>query len=161
MSIKHRITPFLWFDGEAEEAANLYVSIFPNSRITGAARYSEAGPGPKGSVMTIGFELDGLPFTGLNGGPKFKFTEALSLVVHCETQVEVDHYWERLTADGGKPSQCAWLQDKFGMSWQIVPNALIELLQDKNPARSQRVMQAVLQMTKIDIAKLEAAAAGN
>lgn len=160
MPIKQRITPFLWFDGQAEEAANLYVSIFPSSRITSVSRYGDAGPGPKGSVMTIGFELDGLKFTGLNGGPMFKFTEALSLVVHCETQAEVDHYWERLTADGGKPSQCAWLKDKFGVSWQIVPNALIELLQDKDPAKAGRVMQAMLQMAKIDIAKLRAAHAG-
>ena len=110
--------------------------------------------------MTIGFELDGLSFTGLNGGPVFKFTEAISLVVHCETQAEVDHYWERLTADGGKPNQCAWLKDKFGVSWQIVPAALIELLQDEDPARSARVMQAMMQMTKIDIARLQAARAG-
>ena len=157
MPIKQRITPFLWFDGQAEEAANFYVAIFPNSRIAATTRYGDAGPGPKGSVMTIGFELDGQSFTGLNGGPVFKFTEAMSLVVHCETQAEVDHYWERLTADGGKPNQCAWLKDKFGVSWQIVPDALIALLQDKDPAKSTRVMQAMLQMTKIDIAKLQAA----
>ncbi len=160
MAIKQRITPFLWFDGQAEAAAQFYVSIFPNSKITAATRYGEAGPGPKGSVMTIGFELDGLSFTGLNGGPVFKFTEAISLVVHCETQAEVDHYWERLTADGGKPNQCAWLKDKFGVSWQIVPATLIELLQDEDPARSARVMQAMMQMTKIDIARLQAARAG-
>ena len=160
MPIKQRITPFLWFDGQAEAAANLYVSTFPNSRITATTRHGDAGPGAKGSVMTIGFELDGQSFTGLNGGPIFKFTEALSLVVHCETQAEVDHYWERLIADGGKPSQCAWLKDKFGVSWQIVPNALIELLQDKEPAKATRVMRAMLQMTKIDIAKLKAAHRG-
>ena len=157
MPVKQRITPFLWFDGQAEEAANFYVAIFPNSRIAATTRYGDAGPGPKGSVMTIGFELDGQSFTGLNGGPVFKFTEAMSLVVHCESQAEVDHYWERLTADGGKPNQCAWLKDKFGVSWQIVPDALIALLQDKDPAKSTRVMQAMLQMTKIDIAKLQAA----
>ena len=157
MPIKQRITPFLWFDGQAEEAANFYVAIFPNSRIAATTRYGDAGPGPKGSVMTIGFELDGQSFTGLNGGPVFKFTEAMSLVVHCETQAEVDHYWERLTADGGKPNQCAWLKDKFGVSWQIVPDALIALLQGKDPAKSTRVMHAMLQMTKIDIAKLQAA----
>jgi len=157
---KHRITPFLWFDGQAEEAANQYVAIFPNSRITSITRYGDAGPGPKGSVMTIGFELDGLPFTALNGGPMFKFTEALSLVVHCETQAEVDHYWDGLIAGGGSPSQCGWLKDRFGLSWQVVPNALIELLQDKGPARSQRVMQAMLQMSRIDIGKLRAAHSG-
>ena len=160
MPVKQCITPFLWFDGQAEEAANFYVAIFPNSRIAATTRYGDAGPGPKGSVMTIGFELDGQSFTGLNGGPVFKFTEAMSLVVHCETQAEVDHYWERLTADGGKPNQCAWLKDKFGVSWQIVPNALIALLQDKDPAKSTRVMHAMLQMTKIDIAALQAAHRG-
>ncbi len=141
-------------------AANLYVSIFPNSRITSTTRYGEAGPGPKGDVMTVGFELDGQRFTGLNGGPMFKFTEAISLVVHCETQAEVERYWEALTADGGKPGQCAWLKDKFGLSWQIVPNALIELLGDKDPVKAARVMQAMLQMTRIDVAKLQAAHAG-
>ena len=156
MPVKQRITPFLWFDGQAEEAANFYVAIFPDSKIVGATRYGDVGPGPKGTVMTIGFELDGQSFTGLDGGPMFKFNEALSLVVHCETQAEVDHYWERLSADGGKTSQCAWLKDKFGVSWQIVPNALIELMQDEDPEKSKRVMQAMLQMTKIDIGKLEA-----
>ena len=160
MPIKQRITPFLWFDGQAEAAANLYVSTFPNSRITATTRHGDAGPGPRGSVMTIGFELDGQSFTGLNGGPLFSFNQAMSLVVHCENQAEVDHYWERLAADGGKTNQCAWLKDKFGVPWQIVPNALIELLQDKDPAKSQRVMQAMLQMTKIDIAKLKAAHRG-
>jgi predicted 3-demethylubiquinone-9 3-methyltransferase (glyoxalase superfamily) len=160
MPIAQRITPFLWFDGQAEEAANLYVSIFPSSKITATTRYGASGPGPAGSVMTIGFELDGMRFTALNGGPMFKFTEALSLVVHCETQAEVDHYWERLTAGGGTPSKCGWLKDKLGLSWQIVPNALIELMQDKDKARAARVMQAMLQMGKIDIAKLEAAHRG-
>jgi predicted 3-demethylubiquinone-9 3-methyltransferase (glyoxalase superfamily) len=158
MPIKQRITPFLWFDGQAEEAANFYVSIFPNSKIGSTSRYGEAGPGPKGSVMTVAFDLDGLSFTGLNGGPMFKFTEAISLVVHCETQAEVDHYWDKLSA-GGQQVQCGWLKDKYGLSWQIVPNALIELVQDKDPAKSQRVMAAMMQMKKIDIAGLKAAAA--
>jgi predicted 3-demethylubiquinone-9 3-methyltransferase (glyoxalase superfamily) len=158
MPIKQRINPFLWFDGQAEEAANFYVSIFPNSKIGSTSRYGEAGPGPKGSVMTVAFDLDGLSFTALNGGPMFKFTEAISLVVHCETQAEVDHYWDKLSA-GGQQVQCGWLKDKYGLSWQIVPNALIELVQDKDPAKSQRVMAAMMQMKKIDIAGLKAAAA--
>jgi predicted 3-demethylubiquinone-9 3-methyltransferase (glyoxalase superfamily) len=158
MPIKQRITPFLWFDGQAEEAANFYVSIFPNSKVGSTSRYGEAGPGPKGSVMTIAFDLDGLSFTALNGGPMFKFTEAISLVVHCETQAEVDHYWDKLSA-GGQQVQCGWLKDKYGLSWQIVPNALMELVQDKDPAKSQRVMAAMMQMKKIDIAGLKAASA--
>jgi predicted 3-demethylubiquinone-9 3-methyltransferase (glyoxalase superfamily) len=156
MPIKQRITPCLWFDGQAEEAANFYVSVFENSRITAVSRYGDAGPGPKGSVMTIGFELDGQAFTGLNGGPQFKFTEAISLIVNCETQAELDHYWEKLSA-GGQEVQCGWLKDKFGVSWQIVPAALWELVQDKDPAKSQRVMAALMQMTKLDIAKLKQA----
>ena len=160
MPIKQRITPFLWFDGQAEEAANFYVSIFPNSKVGSTSRYGEAGPGPKGSVMTIAFDLDGLSFTALNGGPMFKFTEAISLVVHCETQAEVDHYWDNLSA-GGQQVQCGWLKDKYGLSWQIVPNALMELVQDKDPAKSQRVMAAMMQMKKIDIAGLKAAYAAS
>src|SRR5215467_5645574 len=137
MPVKHRISPCLWFDGQAEEAANFYISIFGNSRITAVSRCGEAGPGPKGSVMVVGFELDGQEFTALNGGPMFKFTEAISMIVHCETQAEVDHYWEKLSA-GGEPGRCAWLKDKFGVSWQIVPTALIELMKEKansNPRR--------------------------
>jgi predicted 3-demethylubiquinone-9 3-methyltransferase (glyoxalase superfamily) len=156
MPIKQRITPFLWFDGQAEEAAKFYVSIFPNSKVLSTSRYGEGGPGPKGKVMTVGFELDGLSCTALNGGPMFKFTEAISLVVHCETQAEVDHYWDKLSA-GGQQVQCGWLKDKYGLSWQVVPNALIELVQDKDPAKSQRVMAAMMQMKKIDIAGLKAA----
>jgi predicted 3-demethylubiquinone-9 3-methyltransferase (glyoxalase superfamily) len=159
MPIKHRISPCLWFDGQAEEAANFYVSIFKNSRITAVSRYGEVGPGPKGSVMVIGFELDGQAFTALNGGPMFKFTEAISMIVHCETQAEVDDYWEKLSA-GGQPGRCAWLKDKFGVSWQVVPTALVELMQDKDPAKSARVMQAMLAMTKIDIAGLRRAYEG-
>lgn len=155
-----RISPFLWFDSQAEQAANLYVSIFPNSRITSSSRYGEAGPGPAGSVMTISFELDGLPVTALNGGPHFKLTEAFSMSVDCADQAEVDRYWDRLIADGGQPSQCGWLKDRFGLSWQIVPRALPRLLQDPDRAKAQRVMTAMLKMTKLDVATLEAAARG-
>lgn len=157
MPIKQRITPCLWFDGQAEEAAHHYVSIFKNSRITAVSRYGEAGPGVKGSVMMVAFELDGQGFTGLNGGPMFKFTEAISMMVSCEGQAEVDHYWDRL-GEGGQPSKCGWLKDKFGLSWQIVPTVLPELMTDA--ARSQRVMGALLQMTKLDIARLKQAADG-
>lgn len=151
-----RITPFLWFDHQAEEAANFYVSIFENSRILSTSRYGEGGPGPKGSVMTVSFELDGQEFTALNGGPHFKFTEAVSFVVHCETQQEVDKFWKKLT-EGGQESQCGWLKDKFGLSWQVVPNALPKLLQDKYPTRSQRVMTALLKMKKLDVNELQRA----
>jgi predicted 3-demethylubiquinone-9 3-methyltransferase (glyoxalase superfamily) len=154
-----KITPFLWFNDKAEEAANFYVSIFPNSKILSVSRYGDAGPGPKGSVMTVAFELDGEPFTALNGGPNFTFTPAVSFVVHCDRQQEVDDYWAKLTA-GGKPVQCGWLEDKYGLSWQIVPKVLMRLLQDKDPAKSRRVMKAMMQMVKIDIAQLEAAAVG-
>ncbi|HKW74989.1 MAG TPA: VOC family protein [Terriglobales bacterium] len=152
-----RITPFLWFDHQAEEAANFYVSIFENSGILSTSRYGEGGPGPKGSVMTISFELEGQEFTALNGGPHFKFTEAVSFVVHCETQDDVDRFWKKLTEGGGQESQCGWLKDKFGLSWQVVPNALPKLLQDKDAARSQRVMNALLKMKKLDIAELQRA----
>jgi predicted 3-demethylubiquinone-9 3-methyltransferase (glyoxalase superfamily) len=154
-----RITPCLWFDGQAEEAAGFYVSVFPNSRVTAVSRYGDAGPGPKGSVMTIGFELDGQAFTGLNGGPMFQFTEAVSLVVNCGTQAEVDHYWDRLS-EGGEPGRCGWLKDRFGLSWQVVPTALVEMVQDRDPARSQRVMAALMQMGKLDIARLRQAHEG-
>ena len=153
-----KITPFLWFDGRAEEAVNFYVSVFKNSKILSVTRYGEAGPGPKGSVMTVSFLLEGEEFTALNGGPEFKFTEALSLVVHCETQEEVDYYWEKLL-EGGTPVQCGWLKDKFGLSWQITPNVLLELIQDKDQEKSQRVMKAMMQMVKIDIETLKEAAA--
>ena len=154
-----KISPFLWFDKEAEEAANLYVSIFKNSKIGKIARYGDAGPGPKGTVMTVDFEVEGQTFIALNGGPLFKFNESVSFVVNCESQAEVDALWEKLSA-GGKTSQCGWLKDRFGLSWQIVPTILSELLSDPDPVRSQRVMQAMLQMTKIDIAKLREAYAG-
>jgi len=159
MPIQQRITPFLWFDGQAEEAANFYVSIFKNSRINSVSRYGEGGPGPKGSVMTVGFELDGQAFTALNGGPMYRFTEAVSFVVHCETQAEVDHYWDKLTADG-REVQCGWLKDKFGLSWQVVPVALFELIQQKDPQKASRVMGALMQMTKLDVEGLRKAAAG-
>ena len=152
-----KITPFLWFDGQAEQAANFYVSLFPNSRITATTRYGDAGPGPKGQVMTIGFEIGGLPFTALNGGPQHKFNEAVSFVVHCETQAEIDTYWTKLLEGGGRPDACGWLKDRWGLSWQIIPEALPRLLQDKDAAKAQRVMQAMLQMTKIEIAGLEGA----
>lgn len=153
-----KITPFLWFDHQAEEAANFYVSIFKNSKIGATARYNEAGAKvsgmPAGTVMTIEFELNGQKFTALNGGPVFKFTEAISFVVNCETQEDVDHYWQKLT-ESGEESQCGWLKDKYGVSWQIVPTILGKLMSDSNPEKSQRVMQAMLQMKKIDIQKLQ------
>ena len=155
-----KITPFLWFDSNAEAAAQLYTSIFKNSKILAVSRYGDAGPGPKGSVMVVKFQLEGQEFTALNGGPRFTFNEAFSFVVNCESQQEVDEYWRKLTADGGQESMCGWLKDKFGFSWQIVPTALGKLMSDKDPQRAGRVMQALLQMRKIDIATLEQAAEG-
>lgn len=149
-------TPFLWFDSQAEEAAKFYTSIFPNSKIGTTARYGSSGPGPAGSVMTVQFELDGQTFTALNAGPIFKFNEAVSFVVPCKTQDEIDHYWSKLTSGGGKESECGWLKDKFGLSWQIVPAILPELMKD--PVKGNRVMQAVLKMKKLDIAELRRAA---
>jgi predicted 3-demethylubiquinone-9 3-methyltransferase (glyoxalase superfamily) len=158
-----RITPFLWFDTQAEEAATFYVSIFPNSRIGGTTRYddegSKAAGRPKGSVMTVQFELDGQEITALNGGPLFKFTEAVSFVVSCDTQKEVDHYWDKLAA-GGEEVQCGWLKDKFGLSWQVVPKILLKMLQDKDPEKAKRVMAAMLKMKKIDIEGLRRAYGG-
>jgi predicted 3-demethylubiquinone-9 3-methyltransferase (glyoxalase superfamily) len=154
-----KIRPFLWYDTQAEEAAKLYTSVFKNSKIGKTVRYGDSGPGPKGSVMTIEFEIEGLEFVALNGGPHFKFTEAISLVVDCKSQAEVDELWDKLSA-GGSTSQCGWLKDRFGLSWQITPTVLIELLNDPDPKTSKRVMEAMLQMTKIDIAKLKEAAAG-
>ena len=153
-----RITPFLWFDNQAEEAAKFYVSIFKNSKIISIARYGEAGPGPKGSAMTVAFQLDGQDFTALNGGPVFKFNESISFVVPCKTQQEVDDYWKKLTAGGGEESQCGWLKDKYGLSWQIVPTVLNELLSDPDPKRANRAMKAMLGMKKLDIAALKKAA---
>jgi predicted 3-demethylubiquinone-9 3-methyltransferase (glyoxalase superfamily) len=153
-----KITTFLWFDNQAEEAAKFYVSIFPNSKINAVARYTDVGPGPAGSVMTVDFELAGQQFVALNGGPHFKFTEAISLVVNCETQKELDGYWEKLTSGGGAPSQCGWLKDKYGLSWQIVPTLLAtQMRQAGDPARLNRVMKVVLESVKLDIGKLQAA----
>lgn len=146
-----KITPFLWFDGQAEEAMNYYVSIFKNSKVLSVNRAGEGGP-----VISVTFELDGQQFQALNGGPQFKFTEAISLFVNCETQEEVDELWEKLSA-GGEKSRCGWLKDKYGLSWQIIPSLLGKLLQDKDPAKAQRVMQAMLQMSKIDIKTLQLA----
>ncbi len=154
-----KISPFLWFDSNAEEAANFYVSIFKDSKILKIARYGEAGPGPAGSVMVVNFQIEGQDFIALNGGPLFKFTEAVSFVINCQTQEEVDHYWNKLTAGGGQESQCGWLKDKYGLSWQVTPTILGELLSDKDQKKAQRVMQAMLQMKKIDIAALKRAAA--
>jgi predicted 3-demethylubiquinone-9 3-methyltransferase (glyoxalase superfamily) len=151
-----KITPFLWFDSNAEEAVEFYTSIFKNSKIGMMTRYGDEGPGPAGAVMVASFQLDGQDFLALNGGPLFKFTEAISFVVDCETQEEIDHFWDRLS-EGGAPSQCGWLKDKFGVSWQIVPNIIPKLMQDPDVTRTARVMQAVMQMTKIDIATLQRA----
>jgi len=155
-----KITPFLWFDNNAEEAMNFYVSIFKNSKIVSMQRFENAGPGGKGSVVTGTFELDGQRFMALQGGPLFKFTEAISMFVDCETQEEVDYFWEKLTA-GGSESRCGWLKDKFGLSWQIVPKALGQLLGDKDPAKAKRVMEAMLQMRKIEVAILQKAYEGS
>jgi predicted 3-demethylubiquinone-9 3-methyltransferase (glyoxalase superfamily) len=152
------ITPCLWFDTEGEDAANFYVSVFPNSTIVDIARYGSAGPRPEGTVMTVSFELDGTPFVALNGGPDFTFSEAISFQVSCEGQDEVDAYWSKLS-EGGEEGPCGWLKDRFGVSWQIVPTALPRLLGDLDPERSQRVMAAMLEMKKIEIAELERAAA--
>jgi predicted 3-demethylubiquinone-9 3-methyltransferase (glyoxalase superfamily) len=151
-----KITPFLWFNGNAEEAANHYVSIFKNSKIVSIMRYGDAGPGPKGSVMSANFQLEGQDFIALNGGPQFKFTEAISLFVRCETQEEVDDLWAKLAAPGQK-GQCGWIKDKFGLSWQIVPSVLGEMLEDKDARRSGRVMKALMQMDKLDIGVLKQA----
>lgn len=152
-----KITTFLWFDDQAEEAINFYTSIFPDSRIVSTTRYPEGAPGPAGKLMSATFELHGQQFMALNGGPQFKFTEAISLYVACETQEEVDSLWERLLADGGEEQMCGWLKDKYGLSWQIIPNALGELMNDPDPVKAQSVMQAMLQMKKIDIAELRRA----
>ena len=151
-----KITPFLWFDTQAEEAMNFYVSIFRNSKVLTVSRYGDAGPGPKGTVMSATFQLDGQEFYALNGGPQFKFTPAISLFVSCKTQEEVDELWGKLS-EGGRTDQCGWLQDKFGLSWQVIPTILGEMLRDKDPGKSKRVMQAMLKMTRIDIGKLKQA----
>jgi predicted 3-demethylubiquinone-9 3-methyltransferase (glyoxalase superfamily) len=160
MAIKQKITPFLWFDTRAEEAANFYCSIFKNSKVGNVVRYGDVGPGPKGQVMIVTFELEGQQFTALNGGPRFKFDEAISFVVNCETQEEIDYYWERLSAEGGEPVQCGWLKDKFGLSWQVVPTIIGELMGSADAEKSGRVMQAVLQMKKLDIQTMKDAYEG-
>jgi predicted 3-demethylubiquinone-9 3-methyltransferase (glyoxalase superfamily) len=156
-----KITPFLWFDHQAEEAAKFYTSVFKNSKLGKILRYDEASAkaagGTVGSVLTIEFEIEGQKFTALNGGPQFKFNESVSFVVYCQTQDEVDYFWQKLTADGGQESECGWLRDKFGLSWQVTPTVLIEMLHDKDPKKSERVMNAMMQMQKIDISKLKAA----
>lgn len=159
-----RITPFLWFDGKAEEAAKFYVSVFENSKITATTRYSKeaakASGQPEGTAMTVGFQLDGQDFTALNGGPHFKFNEAVSLVVHCRSQEEVDHYWKQLSAGGDeKAQQCGWLKDRYGLSWQIVPDQMIELLSQPDQAKAQKAMAALMQMKKIDLNVLQKATA--
>jgi predicted 3-demethylubiquinone-9 3-methyltransferase (glyoxalase superfamily) len=150
-----KISTFLWFDNQAEEAVNFYTSLFKNSKKGLMSRYSEAGPGPAGSVMTATFELEGRPFIALNGGPHFKFTEAISLVINCESQQEVDYYWDGLLGGGGTPSQCGWLKDKYGLSWQVVPTILLKFLADKDRDRAKRVTQAMMKMVKIEIKALE------
>jgi predicted 3-demethylubiquinone-9 3-methyltransferase (glyoxalase superfamily) len=156
MKVAQKITPFLWFDGKAEEAANFYVSVFGNSRVVSVTRYGAAGPGPEGSVMSAVFQLEGQEFYALNGGPQFKFSPAISLFVNCETQQEVDELWDKLSA-GGRKTRCGWLDDKFGLTWQIIPTTLGRLLQDKDAAKANRVMKAMMQMDKIDIARLQQA----
>ena len=151
-----KITPFLWFNGQAEEAMHFYVSIFKNSKILSVTRYGDAGPGPKGSVMSATFQLEGQEFMALNGGPHFSFTPAISMFVNCETQEEVDEFWEKLSA-GGSKERCGWLKDKYGLSWQIIPSALGKLMGDKNPAKAKSVMNAMLQMNRIDIKTLQQA----
>ncbi len=151
-----KIHPFLWFDNQAEEAVKFYVSIFKNSKVGQISRYGETGPGPKGSVMVVTFQLNGQEFMALNGGPQYKFTEAISLFVNCESQEEVDDLWEKLSA-GGQEIQCGWLKDKYGLCWQIVPTVLLQMLSDKDPQKSQRVMKAMMQMIKIDIKGLQKA----
>lgn len=148
-----KLTPFLWFEQHAEEAAAFYTSVFPNSKIIGKS------PGPGGGVLTVSFELDGKPFVGLNGGPKYKFTEAVSFVIDCPTQDDVDYYWSKLS-DGGQEQQCGWLKDKYGVSWQVIPDSLIELLNDPDPGRSQRAIQSMLKMRRIDIAEIRRASNG-
>ncbi len=151
-----KITPFLWFESQAEEAAKFYVSIFENSKVKKVTRYGEGGPGPSGTAMTVEFELNGLEFIGLNGGPHFKFTEAVSFSVACKSQKEVDYYWEKLS-EGGEEGRCGWLKDRFGLSWQVNPTVLGEMLGDKDPAKAKRVMEAMLKMDKIDIPTLKKA----
>ncbi len=155
--MKQKITPFLWFDGNAEEAVNYYLSVFPEAKLGEVSRYGEGMPMPAGTVLVANFTLLGQEFGAINAGPEFKFTEAVSFMIDCKDQAEVDYYWDKLTANGGEPSQCGWLKDRFGLSWQVVPSALGELMTNPDPAKANRVTQALMQMGKIDIATLEAA----
>ncbi len=157
MAPKQKIVTYLWFDRQAEEAAKFYTSTFKNSKILGVNRYGDGAPLPKGTAMVVNFQLEGQEFIALNGGPHFRFTEAISLFVNCESQKEVDDLWDKLTADGGQESMCGWLKDKYGLSWQIIPTTLMELMQDKNPKKARATMEAMLQMKKIDIAGLKRA----
>jgi predicted 3-demethylubiquinone-9 3-methyltransferase (glyoxalase superfamily) len=157
---RQKITPFLWFDNQAEEAVNFYTSVFKNSKIGGLSRYGDEGPGPKGTVMVATFEIEGQEFMALNGGPQFKFTPAISFLVNCDTQNEIDELWNKLTSDGGQEVECGWLTDKFGLSWQIVPVVFGKMIQDKDQGKVGRVMQAMMKMKKMDIQKLEEAYAG-
>ena len=156
--MQHRITPNLWFDTEAEEAANFYVSVFDNSRIVSVSHYNEAGPREAGMVMVVEFELDGQRFVAINGGPQFKFDEAVSFQINCDTQEEIDYYWEKLVEGGGEHGPCGWLKDRFGLSWQVTPNGMSEMLDDSDPERARRAMEAMLQMKKLDIEELRRAA---
>ena len=153
-----RITPNLWFDTQGQEAAEFYVSVFPNSKIRTVTHYTEAGPRPAGTVMTVDFVLDGEDFTAINGGPEFIFDEAISLAINCADQDEVDYYWDKLTADGGAESMCGWVKDRFGLSWQVVPEGMVELFDDANPQRAARAFKAMMDMKKLDIAALREAA---
>ena len=155
-----KIKPFLWFDDNAEEAVNFYTSVFKNSKILETSRYSEEGPGPAGTVMVMSFEIEGQEYLALNGGPHFKFNESVSFMITCENQQEVDYFWNKLTADGGEESMCGWLKDKFGLSWQVTPRVLMELIHDPNPEKAKRVFKAMLEMKKIDIPTLERARDG-
>jgi len=158
--MSQKITPNLWFDMNAEEAANFYVDLFDDGRILNVARYPEGSPGPAGEVMTVEWELNGQKFVGINGGPQFQFSEAVSFMISCKDQEEVDYYWDRLTADGGKEGQCGWLSDRFGLAWQVVPEGMDEVFNDPDPAKAERSMAAMMKMKKLDIAELRAAAEG-
>lgn len=155
--MKQKITPFLWFDGQAEEAVNFYVSVFKNAKVNGTTHYGEEGPQPKGKIMTIHFELNGQEFVALNGGPNFTFTEAISFLVNCETQEEINYYWEKLTADGGQEIECGWLKDKYGLCWQIVPAKFREWATANDASGMERVMRSLMQMKKLNLATLQAA----
>lgn len=157
---KQKITPCLWFDNNAEEAVNFYTSVFKHTKIHKIVRYGDAGPGPKGSVMTVSFQIEGQDFLALNGGPQFKFNEAISMIVNCEDQKEVDELWAKLTQNGGQESMCGWLKDKYGLSWQITPTVLMEMMQDRDAEKAKRVMEAMLRMKKIEIDRLEDAYEG-